>query len=265
MEFFNKKEEVLEIVLTDKGRELFASGRFKPTYYSFHDTDVIYDSNLDSEQNSSVERIKDTPTLKSPTNIFLESPKNVATASNHLDTTNNFKLFCELGNKSLADQYKPAWELNFKQAPQFQFVGDINNPRDNKSFQIKLSSSLDNNSNQEQVPQIDIQTIYQLTSLVSGSLIEKFTLETYLLEDPPVILEIEEFNSFDKYEKQELEIEAYWIKNKYQAERLSFNKDLDNNVYKYVSILFDNFADFEEKANTKDIYGDLTDKDDSTC
>ena len=64
MEFFNKKEEVLELTLTQKGKELFSQGKFIPTYYSFHDTDIIYDNSNNEEQNSIVPRIKETPTLK---------------------------------------------------------------------------------------------------------------------------------------------------------------------------------------------------------
>ena len=44
MEFFDKKEEVLDIKLTAYGRHLLSMGRFKPFYYSFHDGDIIYNS-----------------------------------------------------------------------------------------------------------------------------------------------------------------------------------------------------------------------------
>ena len=43
MEFFNKKEDVMDIVMTRKGREHYASGTFDPTYYAFYDDEVIYD------------------------------------------------------------------------------------------------------------------------------------------------------------------------------------------------------------------------------
>ena len=44
MEFFNKKEEVLEIKLTPFGMYRLAQGQFSPEYYSFFDTDILYDS-----------------------------------------------------------------------------------------------------------------------------------------------------------------------------------------------------------------------------
>jgi len=43
MEFFNKKEEVLEVVLTNYGRDKLAAGQFNPTFYAFFDDDILYD------------------------------------------------------------------------------------------------------------------------------------------------------------------------------------------------------------------------------
>ena len=66
MEFFNEKEEVLDLQLTQFGRHLLSKGKFKPAFYSFFDDDILY--NVESapinsttipseEQNSSHERI----------------------------------------------------------------------------------------------------------------------------------------------------------------------------------------------------------------
>lgn len=44
MEFFDKKEEVLEIKLTPFGRYKFSKGDFKPTHYSFFDEGITYNS-----------------------------------------------------------------------------------------------------------------------------------------------------------------------------------------------------------------------------
>ena len=37
MEFFNKKQDVIELKLTQFGRNLLSRGIFKPVYYSFFD------------------------------------------------------------------------------------------------------------------------------------------------------------------------------------------------------------------------------------
>ncbi len=43
MSFFNKKEEVIEIQLTQYGKYLLSKGKFKPVFYSFSDDDILYD------------------------------------------------------------------------------------------------------------------------------------------------------------------------------------------------------------------------------
>jgi len=42
MSFFDKKEEVIDIQLTQYGKALLASGKFRPYSYEFYDDDVIY-------------------------------------------------------------------------------------------------------------------------------------------------------------------------------------------------------------------------------
>ena len=44
MEFFNKKEDVIDLQLTQYGRHLMSKGKFKPVYYSFYDDNVLYNS-----------------------------------------------------------------------------------------------------------------------------------------------------------------------------------------------------------------------------
>ena len=44
MKFFNPKEEVLDIQLTQQGKRLLSMGKFMPKYYAFYDDDILYDS-----------------------------------------------------------------------------------------------------------------------------------------------------------------------------------------------------------------------------
>ena len=44
MTFLDKKEQVLDIQLTQYGKYLLSKGKLKPVYYSFFDDDVLYDS-----------------------------------------------------------------------------------------------------------------------------------------------------------------------------------------------------------------------------
>ena len=44
MTFFNRKEEVIDIQLTQYGKYVLSKGRFKPDCYAFFDDDIIYDT-----------------------------------------------------------------------------------------------------------------------------------------------------------------------------------------------------------------------------
>lgn len=46
MENFNQKEEVIEFKLTQHGRKLLLSGAFRPVYYAFGDSDILYSTNF---------------------------------------------------------------------------------------------------------------------------------------------------------------------------------------------------------------------------
>ena len=67
-EFINKKEEVINISLTQHGRYLLSKGKFKPSFYAFYDDDILYDAAhagvTSGSQNENLTRIKETQTLK---------------------------------------------------------------------------------------------------------------------------------------------------------------------------------------------------------
>jgi len=66
MAFINKKEEVIQIKLTQFGKTQLAKGRFRPHYYAFFDDDIIYDAShagVVEDQNDIITRIKESPRL----------------------------------------------------------------------------------------------------------------------------------------------------------------------------------------------------------
>ena len=69
MAFFNSKEEVFDIELTQYGKLLLSRGLFKPAFYSFHDDDILYDAQYASvEENTNFAEVRiqeETPTHKS--------------------------------------------------------------------------------------------------------------------------------------------------------------------------------------------------------
>ncbi len=69
MQFFDDKEEVLDIVLTPYGESLMAKGLFSPEYYAFFDDDILYDADyagVTTESQNDIEgRIQsETPRIK---------------------------------------------------------------------------------------------------------------------------------------------------------------------------------------------------------
>lgn len=67
--FFDDKEEVMTIELTEWGKYLYSVGKFKPKYYAFSDDEVLYDGSyagLTSEEQKDVEDriMNNTPYLK---------------------------------------------------------------------------------------------------------------------------------------------------------------------------------------------------------
>jgi hypothetical protein len=72
MTFFNQKENILELKLTDYGESLHAQGKFKPEYYSFSDDSVNYIFSSSGEGQNDIDgRIKlETPYLRVQKNRF---------------------------------------------------------------------------------------------------------------------------------------------------------------------------------------------------
>jgi hypothetical protein len=66
--FFDRKEDVIDLELTQYGKYLLSKGKMKPAYYAFYDDDILYDSDytgISEEQNSTEDRIRlETPRPK---------------------------------------------------------------------------------------------------------------------------------------------------------------------------------------------------------
>ena len=69
MSFFNKKEEVLDIELTQLGKYLLSKGKFKPVFYVFSDDEILYNveyagGNPEKSKQASTRIQKETPRFK---------------------------------------------------------------------------------------------------------------------------------------------------------------------------------------------------------
>ena len=130
MSFFDSKEEIIDIELTNHGKYLLSKGKFKPEYYAFFDDEIVYDSsyiNITESQNSIQTRILDeTPFIK-PQYSFVGAEKRVNTTEildfyssqellkkeNNFSTDKFFSPVLPLGKSSYEKEYFPAWSVQF--------------------------------------------------------------------------------------------------------------------------------------------------------
>lgn len=133
MEFFNQKEEVIDLKLTQYGKRLLAKGEFAPEYYAFFDKDILYNSEFagfKETQNSTEPRLKDeTPRLKVQHNFigvetqFHEMKEIIKNEEKYTDVhiqeklqdveDKYFALDSAVGNTKIGSLYNPAWEVKF--------------------------------------------------------------------------------------------------------------------------------------------------------
>lgn len=140
MRFFNPKEEVLEIQLTQHGKRLLSTGKMEPVYYAFYDQDILYDvayaDGTEKQRDSKGRIIYDTPRLRAQYNFTTVEKKPESNGGNTdgrptsakgkrrffgghpaggskvptqpAHERHHYGASC-LGNASLTNQYAPAW------------------------------------------------------------------------------------------------------------------------------------------------------------
>ena len=282
-DIFDKKEEVLDVVLTKKGRELMSINKFKPAFYEFYDSEIIYDASNNENQNSSSERIKDGLYQKSTVSLFSKNttPGQLLIEENDTELP-SMNLKNPIGSYEIGTQNAPAWSIQFYEGEYLPasdvfstseaeiITNDINN--------IVISSSSLNgvNTNEERIPQFYVNVkykLYQLQQKIKGG----GTLSSLYFDkgNEDLLLSIEEANVFSSGESPEFEVEIYEVvdtegnveKNK-SLKRLYFDKedfeDLDS-VENYLNVLFDEEARFESNFKEISIYNALQEEDGEEC
>ena len=130
MEFFNKKEDVLDVQLTQYGKLLLSQGEFEPVYYAFFDDNILYDHEYGGgtePQNETKDRIEDdTQSLKTQyiysgrgteikeLNEQVRSGK-LSFKSEKFQSTHekHYALAAPLGSTDLHADKMPAWNVTF--------------------------------------------------------------------------------------------------------------------------------------------------------
>lgn len=191
MQFFDDKQEVMDVVITPFGKHLLSQGRFSPEYYAFFDDDIMYDtawvtgSTIVETQNNIEGRIQhETPRIKQPAVYTgVESAINVRNAairaaiknmphdsgSYMAQDTNNHKIYNQeglqfygdkfdflkqpLGRSEQSSKYLPAWNISMLR-------GAITGSQD--YLELPHSASRGTPGFIENIPQININLNYKV-------------------------------------------------------------------------------------------------------
>jgi hypothetical protein len=172
MIFFNKKEEVLDIKLTQFGKQLLSIGKFKPVYYAFFDSNILYDGahgEITEVQNDIEGRIQeDTPqshtqhVFSSRENDFSKYyPPVLLPGESEVDAIRiqstpekHFSLVSPLGDSDFQSRVAPNWKIVFLDGEYANTASFYLNSAD-LSFPGITGSYPD-----LQIPQISINVIY---------------------------------------------------------------------------------------------------------
>ena len=216
MEFFNKKEEVVEIRLTQFGKRIYADGKFSPKYYAFFDDDVLYDSswaNFTEVPHSASSRIKDAPRMKIQSALYgietdinqkIESIRrtngNITPENIQQVKEKSYVLVNALGKSDSTKDYAPSWDLR-------SYLNKISS----NSKTISDSGKL----NEVSITQINMEDLkYKVRALdkpdfnanVFGHTFEDGTALTVDTEEGEMLIGLREINSPLSNDKFEIEV-----------------------------------------------------------
>lgn len=228
MEFFDRKEEVLDIQLTRHGKRKLAQGEFKPAYYSFHDDGILYDPNwaeFDEETVQAEDRITEKTAYVKPQSLFSEAGQKkdktkVTRPEESVITTN------KLGTADIKGDEAPAVHLEFLQSEIDSVTGS--------------SGSLPENV--QQIPQVNLGTIEYQVDIVdspetfnapdagqfgepdSGILNQRFPDGSKVkVQEEKILLAVDEENA--PFKDNNFEIEIFEVDEKSDDERVLKKKE----------------------------------------
>ena len=177
MEFFDKKEEVIDLQLTQYGKYLLSLGKMKPVYYAFYDDGIIYDSEYAGfveDQNTTEGRIQsDTPNTKTVHNfhsieeamlkaVDTKYSGDEALAQLMLQQTpeKSQVLIDPLANSDLATNKIPAWSITM-------LSGEILTASTTPTLTLDSSATVLN------IPQVEVEIEYDVVINQSDSLTQE--------------------------------------------------------------------------------------------
>ena len=181
-EFFDDRQEVLDLELTQWGKYLLSVGKFKPVKYAFFDDDILYDlaalSGSTEEQKAATQRIlNETPRLKTQTRRreaknylreYAQASSGIPLYADPLDSMTNISISKKVRQeRGLSGQDSIEKEMILSKK-----VGTARTQQDKSpAFNVRLlknsiSASQDyliSNFGTQEIPQIDVDIEYRVT------------------------------------------------------------------------------------------------------
>ena len=168
MEFFNKKEEVLDLQLTQYGKYLLSIGKLNPAYYTLHDENVIYDSQFSQGaelQNEARVRIQsDTPSLKTQYNFVSLDSMQLKTADFQDDKERTGGVTRPLATSNLGSDRIPSWNISA--------LGGMLLTGSTTSVITSSASAI-----VQEIPQIGAEVVYRADPVMIGNTFTEGELE----------------------------------------------------------------------------------------
>ena len=229
MTFFNPKEEVLDIQLTQYGKRLLSKGTMRPVYYAFFDEGVIYDlkhAGLEESKNDVEARIQEeTPWLK-PRHCFTGRDEFLFDGVGDVEDREELAIYEKLniltepiGTSDLNSTKLPYFSLNFLKG---EIAGSTNYMTGAVRTEKTGSQHADYTSYSHQdlkIPQIDVDIEYKVAVIDPEDTSIKFerdstlsTGKTYnngmsvVVGPEEVLLLMEEGNTTCDYKNFDIEV-----------------------------------------------------------
>ena len=262
MGFFNKKEEVIDLKLTQFGRFLLSKGKLKPVYYSFFDDNILYNSSnagLTEHQNDSEKRIaEETPTMRHQVsfsslekefrtnyNKVLSGQENALSEDLQRTAEKHYALPQPIGTSDFNSEYSPSWVAQFL------------NGKLTGSIQYLNLSEKTGGQNTQSVPQLESEVKITVVEVPKNEIEDEeeedgFADSNFVLTSPEdemfVVLKLSENNGL--FQKKNFDIEIFEIEEEQQGSKtietlrpLKFS--LDSDALTEVSFIDEETADVD--------------------
>jgi hypothetical protein len=213
--YFNKKEEVINLELTQYGKYLLSKGKLKPVYYSFFDDDILYDGahgGVTEYQNDIVTRIKDTPYLKVIYDFSSSIQFPTPYSKNSMGVIDaNHGLSKPIGTIDAAKDFKPAWKVRKATNSSVEPFGQVSGSGS------PIHKYVETYNRGQRVPQMEFTGSITYSSQSYGFIIE---------DEKPIVLNFEETNGVYK-PKGNFSVEVFEVVSGAISKQLYFIPDVN--------------------------------------